>query len=348
MLHPVLLEWHEHGPLQFLLIDLSLQREVDLDGAPLLKRAWVLQEQLLAPRSIIYGKSQVYWICDTLEASEMFPGGSPDLREGDALLQRTLKPRPLQCLKGMIACEGLMWFSHPTYNKTAYVSYYESFWLSWRSIVLDYTKRNLTFTKDKLAAIAGLASMIESKIDVRYIAGMWKVRHYLEQELCWRPGRPAYCPRPFRPREYRAPTWSWASIEGDITYEYIDSHDYEGDYRLATVEDVSIETLDGTTTGPIKTASMQIEGPLIPDPVGDFSPDDLAQDWPHMIYHLAMFRLQLDRHVWGLALRRLDSGPFEGCYERVAIFDIYDDGEDGNGGLYDTYCETPKKSITLI
>ena len=57
-----------HGPLSFFLINLSIQLENDMKEAPLPKRAWVLQEQLLAKRSIIYSKAELYWVCRNQEA----------------------------------------------------------------------------------------------------------------------------------------------------------------------------------------------------------------------------------------------------------------------------------------
>lgn len=50
--------------------------------------------------------------------------------------------------------------------------------------MLDYTSRYLTLEKDKLAAIAGVASVIHSKTSIQYIAGMWNSRFYIEYELC--------------------------------------------------------------------------------------------------------------------------------------------------------------------
>ena len=96
----------------------------------------------------------------------------------------------------------------------------ERFWFSWRSIVLDYTRRSLTLEKDKLAAIAGLASELQSKIHCQYIAGMWNVRFYIEYGLCWQVSERADGRQPFRPAKYRAPTWSWASVEGAISYRH--------------------------------------------------------------------------------------------------------------------------------
>ena len=46
--------------------------------------------------------------------------------------------------------------------------------ISWRIIVEDYTSRKLTDPKDKLRAIAGIASRYNNAFEAtRYICGMW-------------------------------------------------------------------------------------------------------------------------------------------------------------------------------
>ena len=216
------------------------------------------------------------------------------------------------------------------------------FWFSWRSIVLDYTNRYLTLEKDKLAAIAGVASVIQNKSGYQYVAGMWNCRFFIEYELCWRvksraDGRPH-----FRPSNYRAPTWSWASVEGSIWYERKKDYDLTGDTQLAFVRAVKIETSDGTGTGPVKSTSMQIEGPL-----GEvhryYHSDDPAQIEPDKTFFLTMFMLYCDS-FWGLALRRLENGPNQGCYERIGFFNChYNWGEDSKD-----YSMGPETLITII
>ncbi|KAL9112364.1 MAG: hypothetical protein Q9187_007780, partial [Circinaria calcarea] len=276
----VTVEWHKDGPLACLMIDSSVHHDTDVSDAPLQGRAWVLQEQLLASRTLIYSKRQVHWACRTQEASELFPEGMPDLRRGDDLCSHSLARRPLHVLKQWIASDNPIHLSHWSLGYSPMVSPWEKFWLSWRTIVLDYTRRDLTFEKDKLAAIAGIASVIQRKISVPYIAGMWNFRFFIEYELCWEAKTQANCRAPFRPRDYRAPTWSWASIEGSISYTYMTDYDVTGDTQLAYVEDAKIETVDGTPTGPVKSGFIRIEGPLVEKRNGGFSPDDQADPRP--------------------------------------------------------------------
>ena len=45
----------------------------EVQGAPIALRGWVLQEQLLAPRTLYFGADQVFWDCCTGRRSEMYP-----------------------------------------------------------------------------------------------------------------------------------------------------------------------------------------------------------------------------------------------------------------------------------
>ena len=253
-----------------------------------------------------------------------------------------LSPAPLQCLKSMIASRDPVYFQHWSYG--GITSPWEEFWFSWRSIVQDYTSRSLTFEKDKLAAIAGVASVIHSKTSKTpglYVAGMWNLRFSIEYELCWRVYGRADGQGPFRPPKYRAPTWSWASVEGRISYEYKRDHDITGDTHLGFVEDVNVETVDGTATGPVKSASMQIKGPLRASSYRYFRSDDPVQATPDKIFYLTMFGLYCDTMVWGLALRRLETGTNKECYEHIGTFDFSDDD------FYD-FWKAPETLITII
>jgi Heterokaryon incompatibility protein (HET) len=291
---PVTVQWHRNGPLASFLIDISVHRDNDMHDAPLVGRAWVLQEQLQAARTLIFSSTQVHWVCRTQEASEMFPKGVPDLRRGDSLCSRSLAPRPLHFLKKWIASDNPIYFDHWSMASASILSPWRGFCLSWRSIVLDYTSRSLTFEKDKLAAIAGLASVIQRKSKVQYIAGMWNVRFSIEFELCWRPKPQANGQPCFRPKQYRAPTWSWASIEGTIDYCYEEDHSVVGDDQLAYVEHAEVETIDRTPTGPLKSGSIRIRGPLEGKWKGAFDPDDEEDLKPETIFYLTMFALFRD------------------------------------------------------
>ena len=348
---PVNLEWHQDGPREFYFFDSRLFRDNIMPDAPLAKRAWVLQEQLLAPRTLAFSNTQIYWICRMHEASESFPLGIPDLRTGTELLTHSLAKRPLHYLKGLVGSKNPIYYHPPpqanwSVASPSNISPWERFWLCWRTIVLDYTSRSLTFEKDKLAAISGLASVFQSKIKTQYIAGMWNRRWYIEYELCWGVKNQVNGQPPYRPKEYRAPTWSWASVEGKISYSHKTDHDITGDNQESFVEEAEVQTIDGTPTGPVKSGFLRIEGPLIEEKGGYCNLDDKADIKPNPVFKLVMFSLYTDQCVWGLSLRRLDSGPHRGSFQRVGTFRHIYDLDDMSGWHEDR--KAPKQLITII
>jgi hypothetical protein len=90
----------------------------------------------------------------------------------------------------------------------------------WRYIVSDYTDMNLTNPRDRLPAIAGVATQFERLMGGRYLAGLWESA--LPGDLLWRMDRSAQYTQ-----QYRAPTWSWASIEGKVKYYKMTSYNPE-------------------------------------------------------------------------------------------------------------------------
>jgi hypothetical protein len=87
----------------------------------------------------------------------------------------------------------------------------------WRYIVSDYTNMELTEQRDRLPAIAGVASQFEGLLGGRYLAGLWESA--LPGDLLWRMDRTAE----YR-QQYRAPSWSWASIEGKVKHYKMTSY----------------------------------------------------------------------------------------------------------------------------
>ena len=55
----------------------------EVQGAPIAKRGWVLQEQLLAPRTLYFGANEVFWDCCTGRRSETYPSLAEVYAQGD-------------------------------------------------------------------------------------------------------------------------------------------------------------------------------------------------------------------------------------------------------------------------
>ncbi|KAI9774261.1 MAG: hypothetical protein M1840_004155 [Geoglossum simile] len=177
----------------------------EVDKAPVNMRGWVLQERLMAPRVLHFCQHQIAWECRHLNAAEHFPHGIPsmELKADDIKERSTLKylipdrygRRPV----GAIPAEA---------SDAAHEN--------WKRVIERYSKTRLTKEEDKLIALAGIAEMMDSQIRGRYVAGMWE--RYLASQLLWRVdpvyenGLFSYPSR--RPKCYRAPSFSWASVDG--------------------------------------------------------------------------------------------------------------------------------------
>jgi hypothetical protein len=84
---------------------------------------------------------------------------------------------------------------------------------SWRQLVCVYSDSQLTFEKDRLPAISGLASLYAEALGDQYLAGMW--REDLHISLFWQIipkhlSLPALIESLEAPQPYTAPSWSWA------------------------------------------------------------------------------------------------------------------------------------------
>lgn len=95
----------------------------------------------------------------------------------------------------------------------------------WRQIVAQYSKRNLTYSTDRLPALAGIASRFHPLLRSEYLAGIWlsDFPHCLAWYTCK--------PLPVLPEsKYKSwpsssngvPSWSWASVPSQIFWPWTD------------------------------------------------------------------------------------------------------------------------------
>lgn len=112
---------------------------------PLCSRAWVLQEQLLSRRTLRFGKNYLSWQCFGGRSSEADADGtSRQLSRSNPAKRRPRFPMHLYL---------------PDHD-TAASRRRDSFYDAWYNLISDLTSRNITFQKDILPAISGLAESI--------------------------------------------------------------------------------------------------------------------------------------------------------------------------------------------
>lgn len=115
---------------------------------PLLSRAWVFQERLLAPRVVHFSQNELVWECAEL---------------------------------GDCQCGGYFVTSNPKSRDWSNKD-------SWRSAVEIFTTLHLTIEQDRLPALFGFADFyaqsIRASLKTDYLAGLWKTS--LHVDLLWR------------------------------------------------------------------------------------------------------------------------------------------------------------------
>lgn len=109
---------------------------------------------------------------------------------------------------------------------------------AWLNILFSYSRRNLTDPNDKMLAISGIATEMGRHLPYTYMGGLWVPQDKqkwptLIPQLLWYIGSEhseydpdttygtldvVLCQRSKRPKIYRAPSWSWASVEGNHGY----------------------------------------------------------------------------------------------------------------------------------
>ncbi|KAH7216222.1 heterokaryon incompatibility protein-domain-containing protein [Fusarium oxysporum] len=186
---------------------------------PLNQRGWTLQERFLSPRIVHFTSRQVFVQC-----------GREVMAEDGARFENVMSKWAV--LKGLERDPAINAKFAPVANR------YESSRRSggWNFLVESYSRRQLSFETDKLPAIAGMARWLQQHTGETYLAGLWK--EHICQDLLWRnypyeEMRPVWADRsrghvygpekplsPFKkPKAYRAPSWSWASLDGSVKFE---------------------------------------------------------------------------------------------------------------------------------
>lgn len=218
------------------------------------------------------------------------------------------------------------------------------------NIIAAYSEASLTYGKDELIALSGMAKYMRAILQDTYLAGHWQ--RYLFSQLLWTyeaPGR--------RPNEYRAPSWSWASIDAPPSRALSPGRTHDQDI-VAVIIDMNIETPTQDTTGQVtggyirgrgslctahfhrskdkdkrllprmdvtNAGSVQ-DGAVYEDAVDELCESDESTDGHE--YHLSMIQQRNDalRGLDGLVLQ--PTGLQRGQFRRCSLLQLnYDDSE---------------------
>lgn len=171
-----------HGEVTSIRFETHLS--IDESSEPLNTRGWTLQEAVLPSRLICFGKEQWLWKCPSRYATE------DGLIDGPRYIDNGLPQWPALVHKGP-GGDGRNYLRH------------------WYHVIINYSKRDLTYQTDKSNAIAGLVEMFKKQTAYTYLAGLWQ--EDLAVGLLWE----ATTKGVIRD-DQDVPSWSWLSVKGPI------------------------------------------------------------------------------------------------------------------------------------
>lgn len=167
------------------------------DSGPLYQRGWCLQELLLSPRHLFYGKQKIYWRC---------PNGFRDAEGHETDMGRRV-PDDLHAGLAPVFYADMM-LPHVSHPQTEYFT--NELLNEYYDLVHEYSTRKLTFGSDKLTAFSGIARRLHPVLGGDYLAGLWS--NDIHRGLCWRrKGSTAKHAKPSR-----SPSWSWAVTDEEV------------------------------------------------------------------------------------------------------------------------------------
>ncbi|KAH6844684.1 heterokaryon incompatibility protein-domain-containing protein [Chaetomium sp. MPI-CAGE-AT-0009] len=186
------------------------------DFNPVQTRGWCFQEEILSTRYLAFSRQEMQWSCRATSTCQCGSLG----HDGNA---GALRQAP---------------------------SIQDDPFGFWAEMLPFYTQRSLSFPTDRLPAISGLARAIQRSTSADYVAGIWL--QDLKRSLNWKPQDDiGPCPS-----TYRAPSFSWASIDGGIfMYTAADSLP-----DIVSVVSWDVETKGQDPLGEIKHASLTVNG----------------------------------------------------------------------------------------
>jgi len=212
---------------------------------PLLHRAWVAQEMLLSKRVVHFCEGSLVFECiegwhctcgDDLRGEH----GSPGFK---SRVWFNVRARP----SGDAASA----------SATAALRQLRATWIqNWREILLYYTDLKLTFEKDRLPAISSLARRVAAIADLTYAAGLWV--EDLPSQLLWHHSG-NHSPSP-RNAASTAPSWSWASTTGKVSFYSASSEVVY--FALSSAACVPLSEYD--PYGQLRSARLELSAHLLP------------------------------------------------------------------------------------
>lgn len=246
---------------------------------PVFSRGWTLQERFLARRILHFNAEEIAWECLEDSACQCSGVDSPaqPLSRSREAAKALSKYEPDTTGSSL----GPKWRFNPSHWRGMGE---QALRQSWHDLVEGYSHLRLTYESDIFPAISGIAKELQAVTGSEYLAGLWE--RSLLVDLCWytsfwgdanRAGE--------RPTQWRAPTWSWASVMGSVAFataaDLIDS---------CQILEANCTAVGADPTGELTSGQLVLKGLLVPTDLL-YKPQAEAKDTaPWQTFDLGLLR----------------------------------------------------------
>jgi hypothetical protein len=216
-------------------------------------RAWTLQESWLSARVLIYGEGPLRMKCLSGEKIDGYESSSSQLL---SLVEDRYHffPRKDNVPNGTrpeanVAIQSIIQSWHADRDMVKI----------WISLVQKFSKRALSEPNDKLRALSGIATEFHNMSRDDFYAGIWKSK--MTEQLLWH--QVGDDPPRGLPPSYRAPSWSWAAVEGNISFSVSASISISNNSGASKPTPVTIDSCSTTVANPIERFGEVVAGELV-------------------------------------------------------------------------------------
>ncbi|GAW16662.1 hypothetical protein ANO14919_060980 [Xylariales sp. No.14919] len=210
-----------------------------MEKEPINERAWTLQEHVVSPRVLYYSFQQLHWICrkGILADGGFYPTDRDKPWKGSDIYRIfTLSEATTDMIDPSMPTL-LASSLNPRHDKE-----YDGWRRNWANLLEDYQARRLTNLDDKLVAISSVGTLFARYMHTGFVAGLFE--RDIGIDLLW--NRVDSSQADTRPTKYRAPSWSWASIDSKTQNQIRNK-------ELRVPDDVTMELLPWPEDRPLTT-----------------------------------------------------------------------------------------------
>ncbi|KAM0186565.1 hypothetical protein ACHAPI_011645 [Fusarium lateritium] len=193
---------------------------------PLISRGWVLQENVLSPRTVHFLPGEIIWECREVSAKESIycrsnpPAGQPQQFRGKAASSPETVPVTRNGPKNFLRTDsndsgGQQTTPEQTSGARSNQRPQGQIYNQWYEMVTQYSQKDLTRSEDRLPAIWALAQKFQEMTGDEYFSGLW--RDDILTGLLFKRFQPRSGCHMVQTR--CGPSWSWASTECRVEFE---------------------------------------------------------------------------------------------------------------------------------